>query len=146
MVASRYQNNFFCNKWRTRKTWLLVYRLSLNIKKSKYTFFHKSQLKTTYLWSYLTVVFLIKVLKENFSVLDDHIARNDHIHAIEKKVAKNHDLLYKVMQLLDKESLKTVYIHSYLNYATLCGIAHILRITNSLLSTKICGKNYLYWR
>ena len=55
-------------------------------------------------------------------MLDEHIAWNDHIHAIEKKLAKNIGLLYRVRQFLDKESLKTIYfsyIHSYLNYANI---------------------------
>ena len=53
-------------------------------------------------------------------LLDEHSAWNDHIHAIEKKLAKNIDFLYRGRQFLDKESLKIVYfsyIHSYLNYA-----------------------------
>ena len=53
-------------------------------------------------------------------MLDKHIAWNNHIHAIGKKFAKNIGLLYRVKQLLDKESPKTTYfssIHSYLNYA-----------------------------
>ena len=53
-------------------------------------------------------------------MLDEHIAWNDHIHAIEKKLAKNIGLLCRVRQFLDKESLKTIcfsYIHSYFNYA-----------------------------
>ena len=55
-------------------------------------------------------------------MLDEHIAWNDHIHAIEKKLAKNIGLLYRARQFLDKESLKTMYfsyIHSYLNYANI---------------------------
>ena len=55
-------------------------------------------------------------------MLDEHIAWNDHIHAIEKKLAKNIGLLYRARQFLDKESLKTIYfsyIHSYLNYANI---------------------------
>ena len=53
---------------------------------------------------------------------NEHIAWNDHIHAIEKKLAKNIGLLYRARQFLDKESLKTIYfsyIHSYLNYANI---------------------------
>ena len=55
-------------------------------------------------------------------ILDEHITWNDHIHAIEKKLAKNIGLLYRARQFLDKESLKTIYfsyIHSHLNYANI---------------------------
>ena len=43
-------------------------------------------------------------------------------NAIEKKFAKNIDLLYRVRQFPNKESLKTIYFsynHSYLNYANI---------------------------
>ena len=53
-------------------------------------------------------------------MLDEHVAWNDHIHTIEKKLAKNINLLCRVRQFLHQESLKTIYfayIHSHLNYA-----------------------------
>ena len=37
------------------------------------------------------------------AMLDEHIAWNNHIHAIEKKLAKNIGLLYGARQFLDKE-------------------------------------------
>ena len=55
-------------------------------------------------------------------MLDKHIAWNDHIHIIEKKVAKNIGVLCRTRQFLDKELLKTIYfsyIQSYLNYANI---------------------------
>ena len=55
-------------------------------------------------------------------MLDEHIAWNDHIHAIEKNLAKNICLLYRARQFLDKESLKTIYfphIYSYCNYGNI---------------------------
>ena len=55
-------------------------------------------------------------------MLDEHIAWNDHIHAIEKNLPKNICLLYRVRQFLDKESLKTIYfshIYSYCNYGNI---------------------------
>ena len=44
-------------------------------------------------------------------MLDKHIAWNNHIHAIEKKLAQNIGLLYRARQFLNKESLKTIYYH-----------------------------------
>ena len=55
-------------------------------------------------------------------MLDKHIAWNDHINAIAKKLAKNIGLLYRARWFLEKESLKTIYfsyIHSYLSYANI---------------------------
>ena len=53
-------------------------------------------------------------------MLDENINWKDHIHTIEKKIAKNLGLLYHTKQLLNEISLKILYfsyIHSYLNYA-----------------------------
>ena len=46
----------------------------------------------------------------------------DHTKMIDKKLAKNIGLLYRVKRCLDETSLKTIYfsyIHSYLNYANI---------------------------
>ena len=54
-------------------------------------------------------------------MIDKNIMRNYYIHTIEKSVAENIGLLYRARQLLDKESLKTIYFshtHSKLNYST----------------------------
>ena len=62
-------------------------------------------------------------------MLDEHITWNEHIKTIGKKLAENIGLLYKATVLLDKESLKTIYlsyIHSYLNILPSHGQVHIL--------------------
>ena len=55
-------------------------------------------------------------------LLDENITWKSHICSVQKKLAKNIDLLYRAKYLLDESSLKTVYfyyIHSYLNYANI---------------------------
>ena len=55
-------------------------------------------------------------------MIDEDITREDHIHTIAKKLAKNLGLLYQAKQIVDNESLKTIYfsnIHSYLIYANI---------------------------
>ena len=55
-------------------------------------------------------------------MIDENITWKDHIHTIEKKLAKNLGLLYQAKHILDNESLKTIYfsyIHSYLMYANI---------------------------
>ena len=55
-------------------------------------------------------------------LLDENITWKSHICSVQKKHAKNIDLLYRAKYLLDESSLKTVYfsyIHSYLNYANI---------------------------
>ena len=66
-----------------------------------------------------------KPIKRTFSIkflevmLDENVTWKDHIHTIEKKIAKNLGLLYHAKHLLNQEPLKIIYfpyIHSYLNY------------------------------
>ena len=55
-------------------------------------------------------------------MLDGNISWKEHIKTVENKLSKNIGLLYKAKQLLDNESLKSIYfsyIHSYLNYANI---------------------------
>ena len=55
-------------------------------------------------------------------LLDDNLSWKEHIKYLENKIAENIGLMYRVKQLLDKESLLALYysyIHSYLNYANL---------------------------
>ena len=101
-------------------------KLSLNIKETKFTFFHKNSVKDNIPLKLPDLHISNKSIERKSSIkflgvmLDEHIAWNDHIHAIEKKLAKNIGLLCRVRQFLDKESLKTIclsYIHSYFNYA-----------------------------
>ena len=55
-------------------------------------------------------------------MLDKNISWKEHIKAVENKLSKNIGLLFKSKQLLDNESLESIYlsyIHSYLNYANI---------------------------
>ena len=55
-------------------------------------------------------------------MLDENISWEEHIRAVETKLAKNIELLYCLKALLEEKSLKSIYfayIHSYLNYANL---------------------------
>ena len=53
-------------------------------------------------------------------MIDENITWKDHIHTIEKKIAKNLEFLYQAKHILDNEPLKTIYfsdVHLYLIYA-----------------------------
>ena len=55
-------------------------------------------------------------------MLDENISWKEHIKTVENKISKKIGLLCKTKQLLDNESLKSIYfsyIHSYLNYANI---------------------------
>ena len=44
-------------------------------------------------------------------MIDENITWEDHIHRIEKKLAKNLGLLYQTKRILDNESLKIIHLH-----------------------------------
>ena len=94
--------------------WLIVNTLSLNVKKGKYTLFHKKSvrdnipLKLPDLNDSAERTTSIKLLRV---MIDDNIAWEYHIHTIVKKLAKNIGLLYQAKNILDNESLETIYYH-----------------------------------
>ena len=68
--------------------WFTANRLSLNIKKTKYTFFHKNSVKDNIHLKLPDLHISNKSIERKSSIkflgvmLDEHIAWNDHIHAI----------------------------------------------------------------
>ena len=77
-------------------------RLSVNIKKTKYTFFHKNSVKDNIPLKLPDLHISNERIERKSSIkflgvmLDEPIAWNDHIHAMEKKLAKNIGLLCRV--------------------------------------------------
>ena len=111
--------------------WFKANKLSLNIKKTKFTLFHKKSLRKSGPRLPLAIPNLqignknietVSSIKFLGVMLDEHLSWKDHIKMVENKLAKNLRLLYCVNQYLNESSLKTVYfsyIHSYLNYANI---------------------------
>ena len=108
--------------------WFNANSLLLNIKKTKYTFFHKNSvkdnipLKLPELKIANRAIDRTHVIKFLDVLLDENITWKNHICSVEKKLAKNIGLLYHAKYFLDESSLKTVhfsYIHSYVNYANI---------------------------
>ena len=91
-----------------RADWFTANRLSLNIKKTKYTFFHKNSVKDNIPLKLPDLHISNKSIERKSSIkflgvmLDEHIAWNDHIHAVEKRFAKNIGLLYRAREFLEK--------------------------------------------
>ena len=108
--------------------WFKADKLSINIKKTKFTLFHKNpynddipaKIPALMVGSNNTErTSSIKFLKV---MLDEYISWIDHVRTVENKIAKNIGLLHRVSQFLNEDSRKTVYfsyIHSYLNYANI---------------------------
>ena len=108
--------------------WCKANRLSLNIKETKYTFFHKNSVKNNKPLKLPELKIANRAIERTNAIkllgvlLNENITWKNHICSFEKKLSKNIGLLYHAKYLLDESSLKTVYfsyIHSYLNYANI---------------------------
>ena len=108
--------------------WFRANKLALNIKKTNYTLFHKNSTKDDLPLKLADLNIVNSVLKRQSSIkllgvmLDENISWKGHIKTVENKLSKNIGLLCKSKQLLDTESLKSIYfsyIYSYLNYANI---------------------------
>ena len=108
--------------------WFKANKLSLNTKKTEYTFFHKLSKKGN-------IPLLLPKLKMDNSIIkrtdqikflgviiDENITWNNHINIIENKISKNIGAMHRAKFLLDKRSLKHIYfafVHSYITYANI---------------------------
>ena len=106
--------------------WFKANKLSINIKKTKFTLFHKNSVKDEIPLKLAALVIANKSVERKPSIkllgvmLDERISWIDNAGTVENKIAKNICLLYRVSQFLKEDSLKSIYfsyIHSYLNYA-----------------------------
>ena len=107
--------------------WCNANKLSLNVKKTKNSFFHKSSKKDIPLWLPNLNINGFTVERESSIKflgvwIDENLTWRDHIHTVENKIAKNIGLLYQGKHYLDDNCLKQIYfayIHAYLNYANI---------------------------
>ena len=98
------------NELVNNKDWFTANKLSLNVEKTKYSFFHKPSKKDN----------IPLRLPKLGVLLDQHLTWKEHIKLTENKIAKNIGILYKARPYLDKRALLCLYysyIHSYLNHA-----------------------------
>ena len=115
------------------KYWFTANKLSLNVEKTKYSFFHKPS------WKHDISLRLPKLKTNNYEIqreesikflgvlLDQHLTWKEHIKRTENKIAKNIGILYKARSYLDKKALLCPYysyIHSYLNDAKYSVVQH----------------------
>ena len=110
--------------------WFISNKLSLNVSKTKYSFFHKPSKRDD-------IPLLLPKLNINNSeierseclkflgvLLDENLCWKEHIKYIESKIAKNVGVLYlyKAKSYIDKHSLLSLYhsyIHSYISYGNI---------------------------
>ena len=102
--------------------------MSINIKKTKFTLFHKNSFKDEIPSKLPALMIGNNNIERKSSIkflgvmLDEHISWIDHVRTVENEIPKNNVLLYDVSQFFNEDSLKTeyfLYIHSYLNYANI---------------------------
>ena len=102
--------------------------LSLKIKISSYTLFHKSSTKGDLPLKLPDLKFFNSALKSQASIkilgvmVNENISWKEHNITVENKFSNNISLLCKAKKLLHNESLKSIYfsyIHSYLNFANI---------------------------
>ena len=104
----------------------MVNKLSLNFKKTKYSFFHKSSKKDNIPLRLPNLNINGLTVKRESSIkflgvwIDENLTWMDPIHTIENKIAKNIGLLFQGKPYLDENCLKQIYfayIHGHINYA-----------------------------
>ena len=109
--------------------WFKSNKLSLNIKKTKYTLFFKPTKADDIPFKLPNFLINDTPIERQTSMkflgvlLDENLSWRSHIQTIENKISKNIAMLYKVKALLNLKSLKSLYfcfVHSYLTY---CNIA-----------------------
>ena len=103
-------------------------KLSLNVDKTKYTFFHKLNQRDTIPLKLPNLILNNSSIKRENAIkclgviIDEKLTWTNHISTIENKISKNIGILYKAKFLLSQTCLKHIYsafIHSYLNYANI---------------------------
>ena len=108
--------------------WFNANKLSLNVKKTKFSFFHKSSKKDNIPLRLPNLNINGFTIERESSIkflgvwIDENLTWRDHIHTVENKIAKNIGLLYQGKHYLDDNCLKQIYfayIHAYLNYANI---------------------------
>ena len=120
--------NIMNNELNHVNAWFKANKLSLNNKKTEYTFFHKLSRKDNIplLLPTLTIN-NISIKRSNQIkflgiVIDENITWNDQIDIVKRKVSKCIGVLYKAKFILDQKCLKHIYfsfIYSYINYGNI---------------------------
>ena len=97
--------------------WFKANKLSLNVDKTKYTFFHKLNqrdkipLKLPNLDLNNSIIKRENAIKFLGIIIDENLTWTNHISTIENKISKNIGILYKAKFLLNQTCLKHIYIY-----------------------------------
>ena len=114
--------------------WFKANKVSLNVGKTKYTFFHKLSVTNDIPLKLPDLIINNKKIERKYTMkflgvlMDENLTWRNHINLIETKIAKNIGILFKAKFLLNQKCLKNIYysfIHSDINYANLHGQAQV---------------------
>ena len=97
--------------------WFISNKLSLNVSKTKYSSFHKPSKRDDAPLNNSEVE-RSECLKFLGALLDENLCWKEHIKYIESKIAKNIGLLYKAKPYIDKHSLLSLYLLTYIHILT----------------------------
>ena len=108
--------------------WFVANKLSLNVEKAKYSFFHKLSEKGNIPLQLPNLTTKNRKIKGeepiNFleALLDETVTWKEHLKFNENKCVKYIDLLYKAKHHLNRKCLLVLYysyVHTYINYANI---------------------------
>jgi hypothetical protein len=108
--------------------WFSANKLSLNIAKTKYTFFHRFHDRDNIPLKLPKLCIDNQDIKREITLkflgvlLDENVTWRDHIHYLESKISKNIGLICRAKPFLNPYCLKFLYfsfIHCHLNYANI---------------------------
>ena len=105
--------------------WFNANKLSLNVAKTKYSFFHSLSHQDRIPLHLPKLKINHQSIKRETAIqflgvlLDENLTWRSHISCIENKISKNLGILYKAREIVNKKCMKQLYfsfIHSYLSY------------------------------
>ena len=108
--------------------WFFLNKLSLNVRKTKFSIFHKLSRSDDLPFALPNLFIDNQVIKRQSSMkflgilLDENLSWKEHLKLKENKIGKSIGLIYKAKLYLNKDSLLTLYfsyIYSYINYPNL---------------------------
>jgi hypothetical protein len=107
-------------------TWFKANKLSLNVKKTKWSLFHSAS-KKRFIPEILPKLFMDDneiqrqtVTKFLGVLIDENLSWKNQIENVSNKISKSIGILYRTRVIISKKNLKQLYfafIHSYINYA-----------------------------
>ena len=114
--------------YRKISQWFIWNKLSVNVTKTKYYFFHKPSKRDNIPLALPQLYIDNNQIQRSESIkflgvfLDENLTWKEHIKYIENKIAKNIGIIFRSKPYLNQKCLLSLYysyIHSYISYANI---------------------------